>query len=823
MSPLIKGETRLKNVVVLLLIPLLAMSMLYVAPGLLQAVHAATGEVCIAPHPSTTCPTTTPTILGPTPSAGATFSVDIVVSGSDALSGFDITLLAPNSTVLVPSGAALTSNSVLSGATEIVKCIGTVNKLGSSPCAPTDTPNTIEYAVTGGLSSQPVTGSLFEANFTVFANSFRTPVTFQTGCTSTSVSGGVCVTISNGSKVAVSETAQSAKFTNQAYFDIQPSVGSLRVARGDNSLSQFLTVVGINGFGGLSGSTVNLSTFVSSNESLTPLPLFSVSPTSVSVTSTSNPISGMNITVLANTPPGVYTLNITGTSASVPPNSVTMQLIVPPPDFQISLSPQSISFNVTAKGTATLTIRSFDSFVGNVTLSLSFLPEITARLSNQQATQILQLTKDGTNSTNIIVNSTIAGGYSLNVTGTATGTAGTLVHIFSARVLVVDYEMQVPTQPLVVIQGSSKTESISVPATSFYNTTVTIRTIYVQSVTGSSITGPSNGISVTCTPINMTIVSTGNVVGGNTTNCVVLGRTVGDYIVTVTASSGVGNRTSNHAVSFQVSVVGPNFSVILPSTVTTVPVGGTSTIVATIQGNLGLVSNVTMNTPTISGQGLSPAPTLMLNVTGIIHLNVTSPEAGVQVTITASSTTPPGTYNMTIAASGTHSDPSSVSRYMLVIVVSVASPHNLGVTTVSPSTTSTTVGSKININIQIENLGKLPENATIVAIVGDLTIGTNTTRNLGAGQNYTTTIVWDTSGWSAGSYTVGAKVLAVNGQTNTTYSTLRFATPVVLAAVNTSPFSSAYTIPLIIVAVIIIIVVATLLFLLPRRKPTPAQ
>src|SRR5206468_10437955 len=131
---------------------------------------------------------------------------------------WDITLLTDH-TVLNPAGVQIGTVNI-GTATEIVKCIGGVNKLTSSPCPSTDSVDTLHYSVSGSLTpSRPVTDLSFTANFTVVANSANTPITFQTGCTGTSVTGGVCVTITAGTTTPNPETSQTAKFSNQMYFD----------------------------------------------------------------------------------------------------------------------------------------------------------------------------------------------------------------------------------------------------------------------------------------------------------------------------------------------------------------------------------------------------------------------------------------------------------------------------------------------------------------------------------------------------------------------------------------------------------------------------
>src|SRR6266566_3674701 len=584
------------NPYVLLLLTILSIGTLYIAPNVIVQAHAdRIGEICIAPHGSTSCPPTLPTIPGPLPAAGKSFFlVDIAVNGSQPLSSFDITIVA-NSSDLLPSGAFLGS-SILTNVHELLKCIGVVNKLGSTACPPTDTVDTIEYRVTGDLIGNaftPVDGVLFTANYTVLTPVENIPIKFQTGCTTTSVPGGVCVTIQAGTFASVPETVQTAKFSNEPYFDLLPSSGIIQVARGDSTTSPFLDIPSLNGFGGTNGLNVDLTTSVSAIGSLSPLPLFSVSPTSVTVAVGSDGLSGMNITVPASTPPGMYVLNITGTSSGVPPNSVTLQLIVPIPDFNIAPSPPHVYVNVTA------------------TSPSPFVP------------------------------------------------SGFLNHTAILAVNVVDYVLSIRiTGVLTVLQGSSEIQPVTLAATDIYNVTVSITSVYVAEITPVKII-TSNGINVACSPNPVMIISRNNaslhVVGVAATDCNVQGITVGNYIVTVVSTSGAQNRTSIHSISFQVSVIAPSFSIILPSTVPTIPVGSSATIPATYAGNNGLKDNISASV-FISSNGLSPLPTISGNGT-IVSVTQTSPNATISFTISASSTTPPGTYILRIHGDGVKSIP----------------------------------------------------------------------------------------------------------------------------------------------------------------------
>jgi len=795
----------LKKLFVLLLIGLSIISGLYSAPGIIPSVHATNlvGKVCLASTIATVCPVTPPTIPGPLPGLSSFFFLRVLVNSSDSLNGFDITLRTDH-TILSPAGVKIGTVNI-GAATEIVKCIGGVNKLGPSQCPSTDSVDTLHYAVSGSLTpSRPVTDLLFTANFTIVANSANTPITFQTGCTGTSVTGGVCVTITNGSTSPNPETSQTAKFSNQMYFDLVPSAGSLEVSQGDIDLSVTVVIPSLNAFIGM----VNLG--VSSS----PVgPTVSMVPNSATVAPGSDGLSALNVTVAKTVPPGNYALNITGSSGALPQNWVIVQLTVPTPNFTFTPTPNNLFFNVTVSGTSNMTISSVGNFNGTVTLSLppALPPGLTASLLNPT----LKLASKGTNMTKLVVNSTSAGTFDLNITATS----GLLVHFTKVTITVLDYFLHVNPGVLNVLNGTTVTRVVEVNPTGFYNVTVTVGKpgmIYVDQVIQSGIIAPSTGVLVSCGPLNiLKITSTGNTNGQNSTNCAVTGQAIGSYIVIVTATSGSDGRTSNHAVSFQVAVIKPSYSIILPSTVTTVSVRSSTNISVIISGNHGLADNVTVD---LSASSTSLSVTQ--NAT-IARLTSASPNATILVTIIASSNTPSGTYILTVTGTGKFSNPPVITASTPFVVITTTSPQDLEVYSVTPSTTSVTIGQDVTISILVRNIGKLPENATVIAIVADQDVGAKNV-TLSPGQNVTVTITWHTSGFGAGAYMIGGKVPGVSGESILSNNLLRSATPVTLNAANTSILSNPYTIPAIVIAAIILVAGGLALFFLPRRKTQSA-
>ena len=643
----------------ILLISEMLVAGLYIAPSAFRPVHGGlVGEVCIARDGSTSCPVSPPLIIS-TPPPASQLRVAILVNGSDGLNGFDITLVA-NSSVLKPASVSI-GTELLGVPTIIVKCIGGTG----SECAPTDNEDTIHFAAASAmLSYSPTTGLLFTAIYNVTGTSYNTPIGFQTGCTGTSVSHGVCVTISNGSTLSLQETAQTAKFTDEPYFDLQPGFGvsSLTVDQGGTDSSLFLNVTSVNGFSGM----VNISDSVFPNG-----PVLSVSPDSVSV----SPVSPENVSaqVIVNVggmvPPGSYELNFTATSGSLPPNTLVIPLMVPEKDFSI-ITDELLTFNVSASGLSTITVSSLHNFTGPVSLALAIPPGLDASLSSNS----LSLIAGGSNSTTITMKSTIAGDYAVNITGTS----GILSHIVTIYVTVLDFAMMAYNvrglELLQVDQGTIGIEHVSfrsAPYNALYNVTIRITQIVVGKIASDGSSEPSTGISVLCNPTLINLTSFYTIVEPPIeSSCQVNGNQVGNYTVTVVAVGGL----VSHSVTFPVQVLSGHFIITSNDSLSILLVlqGSNATSFLTLTADNGFTGNVTLTT------SVSPSGPIAVSNPATVQLSNTALSALTISTSTANS----GDYNVTVkgtSGSTTYSLTIRVRIFGQPFFALVANPSQLSI------------------------------------------------------------------------------------------------------------------------------------------------
>src|SRR2546427_6251826 len=353
----------------LLLIPILLLaSVLSVSLGVLQipAAHAAniTGNVCLtdasavpAP-PASPCPAAPYVFNGPfpsTPQSGPTqLRVGVFVSGSNGTNAFDITLLT-NSSFLKPAGVDLTADSQVTGSvlntatgssSVIVECVGGALIHGST-CSVTDTVDTIHLAAAaapGAFVNAPVTGLLFTAifNITGTAPAGRVVVGFQTGCTGSSVGGGLCVAIPSGqsppSPAFDPETVQTATFDNSAgnavlaWFYETSNVTSVTVLPGATSGNHVqITVTAPNGLPVLGTASVILSSTVTAGFN-SPIFASTSSPTATCSAFTGTLLTCSLVAILSTTMGGTYFVTfyesyIGDDCAGVGPCSTTYSLI----------------------------------------------------------------------------------------------------------------------------------------------------------------------------------------------------------------------------------------------------------------------------------------------------------------------------------------------------------------------------------------------------------------------------------------------------------------------------------------------------------------
>ncbi len=198
-------------------------------------------------------------------------------------------------------------------------------------------------------------------------------------------------------------------------FAISATPPSETVVQG-NGESYAVTVNALNGFAG----TVMLSASgLPSGANAT------FSPNSINTSG----MATMSVTTSPTTPPGTYTITVTGTSGALVHNATVTLIVnssVGAPGFSISATPPSITVARGQHATYTITVTAINGFNNSVTIGVGGVPaNTTARLSNTTVT--------GSGSVSLVVATTAltpTGTFTLTITGYAgVGTHTTTVSL----------------------------------------------------------------------------------------------------------------------------------------------------------------------------------------------------------------------------------------------------------------------------------------------------------------------------------------------------------------------------------------------------------
>ncbi len=326
-------------------------------------------------------------------------------------------------------------------------------------------------------------------------------------------------------------TAMFGNFVVQG-FTVASSSAPLTINQGSSGMST-ISLTSINNFAG----TVSLSAS-SSPSGLT----LSQSPPSVMLTAGGSASSILTVST-TGTPPGVYTVTVTGTSGSAT-NTATLTVYVP--DFSIATSPALLNIAPSASGTSTITLTSLYGFAGTVSLLASVSPTVTNGPTATLSPTSVTLTSGGSGISTLTistVNTTPPGTYSVTVTGSS----GSLSH--SVTVAVVGAEFSIVSNPpsLGIAQGNSGTSNITIASLNGFSGTVSL-------AVSVSPTGP--GVSVSPATITLTPGGTGTVIlrVSTTAGAYSTAPTPGNYTISITATSG----TLSHSMTVPLAISSPS-------------------------------------------------------------------------------------------------------------------------------------------------------------------------------------------------------------------------------------------------------------------------
>jgi hypothetical protein len=503
----------MKKLSAIFVIPLMLLGA-FLAPS---SVHAATGVVSVNGG----------TLIN-APSSATTVSVPIQISGSDALNGFDIQVVA-DPTLL--SGASVSLTGSVLNASVVLECINGVLVAGTV-CSSQDRAGVVHLAAvqSGKLTTAPTTGLLFTIVYSIKGSTTGTPITFNTGCSGTSVTSGDCVTIANGGATAVPETDQAGSFANLIDFKMTPAFAKVSTP----SAVAITDAVNYLAEGGYSDIL---------NEACAATAGLTCTLTSGSVDLTIG-TTGSDTATVSGTTSGSVTVTATGQGLFGPvvTHSVTIPVLISPADFSVALSKASVTVpRGGSDSSVQVNLGGVSHFSGTVTLAGSSIAGVTG--SAPSAT----LTPDGSGYSSAVSTLTVSVGSGVatgTYTLTVTGMSGSTSHSASLSVVVPGQDFSIAAVPnsISIVRGGSVAANLNLASVGNFAATVTFTTVITNQGTDScclttNITPAySPGSAVLTAGSSLAVAFFASTVGGTAPPATY--TATGNYTATITATGG---------------------------------------------------------------------------------------------------------------------------------------------------------------------------------------------------------------------------------------------------------------------------------------------
>lgn len=732
------------------------------SPGTICLLDSSSVGSLSAPGPCAV--TSSYTFNGPFPSAPQTgptqIRVAVYVNGSAGLNGFDITLLS-NSSVLAPAGADLTGSilSTASGSpTVVLDCVGTTLVSGST-CSATDNANTLHLAATtapGGFVPGPATGLLFTAVYNIVG---KAPgpigIGFQTGCSQTSVAGGVCVTIPNGTLSPDSETVQGATFDNSScatacsipWVAVTSSVSSVTVPQGassGNALTLFANAE--NGWPGFGTDTVTFST--------TQTPGFTAPAFGAGINSCSTNGSSCNVSlIVSDSTPGTYSITVQGTYVTFDSTLSTTDTLVGTTVVQVNVQAVSWTINAVAASSAqTFYMAQGASNPMSLILTAKSLGGYTGTVSYQTNT----LTDGGTGASftypaSFVLGSGATVSQTVTVTATAYGTALYQAALITSAPTLLNQSSAVLTIHVTGFGITAASSAVTFAAFGSASDSISLQSLpagsagFAGKVTVSR-TIAGGALTVTC-PASLTLAAGGTATG----NCTFSGSSAGTFLVTVKGVGGTNGAIANSTViTVTVTSVAPSFSISASPSSLSGPINSNPFSGITVKAAGGLSGTVTLSYASSPNTGIvcTFSNTGVPLPSGSVTFSCSSTIAGIYaVTVTGvdKSVTNSVTLTFTFSSFSLSASPSTVNT----------TPGIAGNSTITATPINGFNGAIIALGITVSPSSGLSCSTIPATITGGS--GTSTLSCTGVGGSYAVTIT-GTSGSVTESTTLAVNV-----------------------------------------------------------------
>ena len=248
------------------------------------------------------CPTTPSTLTG---QQGSFLTVYVVAQSVGSFQQFTISVKT-NASVLYPVNASLAQSVMSASSGYLVGGWQCINGVGAN-CGSVDGPGVVTVDGYGYYPTiAPTNGILFTATYNVTGTGANTPITFPSGCSSTSVLNGICVNL-NGPTATVQTASFSNLLPSGSDFTISSNSTSVTLPRG--MIANFnISLTGDTGFFGTISLTARSSSYAISGWFSAPIVNLQINGTALSI---------LNLLSLATITPGSYNATIIATAGHI--------------------------------------------------------------------------------------------------------------------------------------------------------------------------------------------------------------------------------------------------------------------------------------------------------------------------------------------------------------------------------------------------------------------------------------------------------------------------------------------------------------------------
>jgi hypothetical protein len=436
-------------------------------------------------------------------------------------------------------------------------------------------------------------------------------------------------------------------------FSIAASPISATINAGQSAQSS-IGVTAVNGYTGI----VNLSVSSGCPTNAT----CSFNPATASPTAS----SALTVTTASNTPAGTYTLTVNGVDSvnAALTHTTTFAVTVRVPDFSLTATPTAATINAAQSTPSTISVSAVNGYSGTVNLSVSSGCPTNATCSFNPATASPTATSSLTVAT---ASNTPAGTYTVTVKGADTVNAA-LTHTttFAVTVRVPDFSLTATPTAATVNAGQSTPSTISVSALNGYSGTVNLS---VSSGCPTNATCSFNPATASPTATSTLTVAT------------TASTPAGTYTLTVNGADSV-NAALTHTTTFAVTVSAADFSISANPTSLSVLQGASKT------------SSISLTS--ISGFNLSVAlsvgSTCPTAATCSFSAGSVTPTGSSVLTVAPSTSTPPGTYTVSITGTGGTRSHSTSVTVTVAANFTLTAPSSVAVSRGATNTASVAVG-----------------------------------------------------------------------------------------------------------------------------------